>query len=133
MTNAQRWGRRLSQISAAALHARAGRASSPRARRGGDPAMLELLEQRLHLAVIMWDGGPTGTGTNFHDPVNWVGDVLPGSEDDAVIDIAAGPTITITANITLNSLTSDRALTQSGGTLTLNEASAFNAQYTLSG
>jgi hypothetical protein len=49
---------------------------------------LESLEIRAVPATIAWDGGPTGQGTNWLDPVNWVGDALPGTTDDAVIDTA---------------------------------------------
>src|SRR4051812_33959702 len=31
----------------------------------------EPLETRLLLSTVNWDGGPTGNGTNFLDPVNW--------------------------------------------------------------
>ena len=47
--------------------------------------MLERLEVRLLPAVILWDGGPAATNTNWNDPVNWTGDVLPGASDDAQI------------------------------------------------
>jgi len=49
---------------------------------------VDQLELRAVPAVIAWDGGPTGMGTNWLDRVNWVGDVLPGANDDAVV--AAG-------------------------------------------
>ena len=72
------------------------------------------------LSVLAWDGGPTGLGTNFHDPVNWVGDVLPGAADIVYISVGANPTITVTANITIAGLISNEAITQSGGTFTIN-------------
>src|SRR5262249_61604467 len=55
---------------------------------------VEPLEDRLAPAVILWDGGPTGTGTNWNDRLNWAGDVLPGAADDAQIGSAfAGITV----------------------------------------
>ncbi len=118
----------------AALARKSGRASARRSRDPRPGIALEQLEHRVLLAVVFWDGGPSGLGTNFHDPVNWVGDVLPGAADAAVIpDLPGAPTITITQNTTLNSLTSAEAITQSAGTQTLNGASEFDAVYTLSG
>ncbi len=36
-------------------------------------------------ASIYWDGGPSPySGTSWNDPVNWVGDVKPGSDDTAL-------------------------------------------------
>jgi hypothetical protein len=49
------------------------------------PPVPERLELRLAPAVIPWDGGPAGTGTNWNDPANWAGDALPGANDDAQI------------------------------------------------
>ena len=95
---------------------------------------VEALEPRVHLAVIVWDGGPDGLGTDFNDPVNWDGDVLPGAEDDAVIpDMPGSLVITITQNAALNSLTSAEAITHSAGTLTLLSFAEFNAPYLMTG
>jgi hypothetical protein len=55
---------------------------------------LEPLESRTVPAVVTWDGGPAGTGTNWLDPVNWVGDQLPGPNDDAII-ASTGAEITV--------------------------------------
>jgi len=46
---------------------------------------LEALEDRLAPAVVFWDGGTQGTGTDWNEASNWVGDVLPGPGDDARI------------------------------------------------
>ena len=68
---------------------------------------LEPLEDRRLLSVIQWDGGPSGTGTSWQDPVNWVGDVLPGPIDDVAIGSAfASRTITSAANVSIHKLTS---------------------------
>ncbi len=55
------------------------RAGTARAgdRRLGERGLLEALEQRVHLALVLWDGGPDGLGTNFNDPVNWENDTPP--------------------------------------------------------
>ncbi|MBX3402836.1 MAG: hypothetical protein KF699_05405, partial [Phycisphaeraceae bacterium] len=96
--------------------------------------MFESLEQRVLLATIMWDGGPDGTGTNFHDPVNWVGDVLPGSEDDAVIPTMPGsPVIVISQSTGLRSLVSEESINHIFGTLAVFFPSSLHAGYTLEG
>jgi fibronectin-binding autotransporter adhesin len=46
---------------------------------------VDQLEVRAVPATIAWDGGPTGMGTNWLDPVNWVGDRLPRANDFVVI------------------------------------------------
>ena len=72
---------------------------------------LERLEDRLAPATITWDGGPSGTSTNWNTAANWVGDVLPGPSDDAVIGAAfSGITISTSANVAVKSVTSDAAL-----------------------
>jgi hypothetical protein len=56
------------------------------------------------LATVAWDGGVLGTGTNFLDPVNWAGDVMPGPGDTAVIgDTGNNPDIRI-QSATVNGL-----------------------------
>src|SRR5262249_33310010 len=64
---------------------------------------LEPLEDRSVPAVVSWDGGPSGTGTNWLDPVNWVGDQLPGPNDDAVI-AGTGTEITIGGSTSVHSV-----------------------------
>lgn len=115
-----------------ALIARAGHPSGDRTS-PKEHLRMEALEQRVLLAVVEWDGGPSGLGTDFHDAANWVGDALPGPADDAVISVGANSTITITSSITLNSITSDEAIALNSGTLTLNGASEFNAHLSLLG
>jgi hypothetical protein len=60
--------------------------ASPRPSRWGKRTRLtcEALETRLAPATIAWDGGPGGTGTDWLTAANWVGDVLPANNDDAV-------------------------------------------------
>jgi hypothetical protein len=82
----------------------------------------EQLESRRLFAAIVWDGGPTGLGTAWENPVNWVGDIKPTAADDAIIN-TAGPTIIISTTETLASITSSRSLSQTAGTLSLTNAS----------
>lgn len=81
---------------------------------------LERLEDRTVPATILWDGGPTGQGTNWLEPVNWVGDMLPGPNDDAVIGPAAPGQ---PSEITLTGATTVHGATVTGVTLRLLNAS----------
>ena len=88
---------------------------------------VERLEDRLALAAIAWDGGPAGSGTLWHDPVNWVGDSLPGPLDDATIGAAfSGVTIVANQDVTAGSLSSAAPIQISGGTISIASASAVN-------
>jgi hypothetical protein len=104
------------------------RARAPRHER----AVVEPLEPRTLLATITWDGG--GDGSTLTDPLNWTGDILPGTSDDAVISIGGGASVTHAAGtFSVLSLTCDEALTVSGGTISVAAASALNGAVTLSG
>src|SRR5262245_35110276 len=73
---------------------------------------LECLEDRLAPALILWDGGPTGTGTDWQVPANWDGDVPPGVFDNAEIGAAfCGRTIISANNVTILGVTSAAPLT----------------------
>src|SRR5262245_54127627 len=105
----------------------------PPVRRPRPRFCLEQLEDRAVPATILWDGGPTGLGTNWLDPVNWAGDVLPGPNDDAVIGTANNGqpgTVTLSgsasvqnvsvaaeASLILASATSDYPTLQASGSL----------------
>src|SRR5262245_5640243 len=119
------------------LHLLAGTWRQPRSNRrprSRHSLTLEPLEDRLAPAVVSWDGGLSGTGTNWHDKVNWAGDVLPGSSDDVEIGAAfAGVTITSGSDFTINSLTSAASLQITGGTFTVGAASVINNGLILSG
>ena len=93
-------------------------------------AFLEPLERRELLATITWDGG--GDGTTLTEAANWTGDVAPGPADDAVINVGATPTITLSSgSFSVLSLTCAETFTMSGGTLTLAAASAFSGAFTI--
>lgn len=79
---------------------------------------MELLEGRQLLATVSWDGG--GGDLSWHNPLNWSGDVLPGLNDDVVINVAgSNPTITHSQNVTtrVKSIVSNERLSVSGGTI----------------
>lgn len=89
------------------------------------------LEHRVLLAVVNWDGG--GDGTTLTQAQNWAGDVLPGTGDDAVINVAGTPTIThASGTFNVRSLTLAEAMTLSGGTLTVSQASSLGGSFTFS-
>src|SRR5687767_11958456 len=101
-----------------ASRARISSAATSRRFRQATQAMSEPLEQRTLLAAVSWDGGPAGTGTDWSNPVNWSGDVKPGAGDDALI-MSAGPTITLAQSESVNSVTSNRAISVRNGTWTI--------------
>ena len=96
--------------------------------------VLEPLEDRLALAVILWDGGPHGMGHDWNDPANWVGGHLPGPDDDAQIGAEfAGTTIVSAYDVNINSLTSAASIAISHGTFSLAADSVLDNDLTLSG
>ena len=102
-----------------------------RRERRGQPLRIEVLEQRLLLSLVSWDGG--GDGTSWSDQFNWGGDVLPGAADDVLIDLPGDITVTHGSGTTqINSLTSAESLVLSGGSLSLNSTSAINNAFTIS-
>jgi hypothetical protein len=93
---------------------------------------LDALEERLAPAVVVWDGGPLGTGTSWNDPANWVGERLPEAGDDAEIGAAFnGITITSTADVSINSVTSAAALRIMAGTFTVAATATITNMLTL--
>ena len=90
--------------------------------------LVECLEDRLAPAVVSWDGGSLGTGTDWNVAANWVGDVRPGPNDDAVIDVPGTITVTVpnNSNISLRSLTCQENLNiLSGSLFTVSGSSAI--------
>src|SRR5262245_10265371 len=106
-----------------------------RMRAGRDPRLdFEQLESRTVPATIAWDGGPTGNGTDWLDPVNWVGDVLPGAADDVTIgNTGTNPTITVGASTAVRSIAGGRAITLTGGSLGIGVATSTFSNLTLNG
>src|SRR4051812_45284033 len=88
------------------------------------PLRLTALEDRAVPASFTWDGGPAGAGTDFTAGVNWVGDVAPGSADDASIGVTFNTaTITVNGGYTLNSLSCQSSLVVTNGTFNLAKSS----------
>ncbi|RLS51773.1 MAG: hypothetical protein DWH87_00005, partial [Planctomycetota bacterium] len=72
-----------------------------------------------HAGPVAWDGGVDGSGTALLDPVNWVGDVLPGITEIAVIG-GSGPMIVLagdTADMPVMEIRTSRDILVAGGTL----------------
>jgi hypothetical protein len=100
--------------------------------RHSEHSLVEQLESRQLFATIGWDGG--GDGTSLNDPVNWAGDVLPGTADDALIDTPASPTISLSSGtFAVHSLTCTEAFNMSGGTLNVASASTFSGAMAMTG
>ncbi len=81
------------------------------------------------LNTVVWDGGPTGNGTDWHIASNWNHDKLPVSTDDVFINTAK--TVALNASATIKSLNCATSLTQIGGTLTISAASYVNGAWVL--
>ncbi len=93
----------------------------------------EPLEDRVVPSTVFWDGGPNGTGTDWHVAENWLDDVVPGLTDDVVVsDTFADVTITSSADVEINSLTNGAHLKLSNGVFSVKSEST-NAKLTLAG
>ncbi|NOX53833.1 MAG: hypothetical protein GXP27_05230, partial [Planctomycetes bacterium] len=93
--------------------------------------VLEVLEDRLMLSNIYWDGNSDGDGdnTSWNDPLNWNLDRVPGAADDVVIDAADNPTVVINTNVTIGSLDNREALVLAGGTFTISGPSTTSGSF----
>jgi hypothetical protein len=93
---------------------------------GGFPLFVEHLEDRTVPAVIPWDGG---AGTfNWADAANWVGDTLPASSDEAVIDPAfSAITVSSSGNVTIQKLTSAASILVTAGTYSISSPTELSA------
>src|SRR5262245_49644182 len=93
---------------------------------------LERLEGRAVPATVVWDGGPTGNGTDWLDPVNWQGDVLPGPGDDAQVGPTGNSPEIVVGATAVRSASSTRAI-RLAGPLTVGAATSSFADLTLAG
>jgi len=85
------------------------------------------------LANIAWDGGATGNGASWLDPLNWAGDVLPGAADVAILGpTGTSPLVTIAGTVSVQSIQSTRAIQLNSGTTSVSAASQLTG-LTLSG
>jgi hypothetical protein len=75
-----------------------------------------------HAAVINWSGADDGT--NFNNPTNWIGNVVPGPFDDAVITSGAGSGIVVTSSVTVLSIQCSKAFSVSNGVFAVTAGSS---------
>ncbi len=94
----------------------------------------ELLEDRLALATVAWDGGPSGAGTLWHTAENWAGDILPSFGDDVVIgDEYSGITIIASQGISVRSIDAASSLQLASGSLDLSANSTIDGSLIIGG
>jgi hypothetical protein len=90
-----------------------------------------------HAAVIVFDGGTTGTGTDYNTGTNWNPDNRPGSSDDGYIggtfDVVLSATLPNTQGAKPNVLTIDNATASSSAdaSLTIDGGGLFANQVSL--
>jgi RHS repeat-associated protein len=92
--------------------------------------LVTLLEDRVVPTLITWDGG--GGDGLWANALNWSGDVLPGTNDDAVIDVfGQAVSVAISDSRSVNSLTSqgDVLITGSGAGLTVSALSVISGSF----
>lgn len=84
-------------------------------------------------ATVTWDGG-AGDGS-WHAAANWSGNILPGADDDVVIEAAGGGPVVFSQGTTrIRSLECHHAFVLAGGDLVLNGgASTFSGALRLEG
>ncbi len=75
----------------------------------------------------------SATSGSWHTATNWVTGIVPSTNDDAILDVPAAVTVTISNTVTVNSIASNEHLQQTSGTVTVAAASTFNNAYTLTG
>lgn len=77
---------------------------------------------------VTWISATSGSWTTGS---NWSTGVVPGAADDVILDVPAAVTVTLSTNVTVNSISSKEHLQQTGGTVTLSAPSVFDGAYTL--
>jgi hypothetical protein len=93
------------------------------------PALLGTLWARS--ATVSWDGG--GGNFSWQTPANWSGDVLPGANDDVLINTGGGITITSSATVIIRSLQCSNNLALTSGTFRVAVNSAIQGQLFVTG
>ena len=95
-------------------------------------ALLVLLPEVAGAAIVSWDGGPSGTGTDWNTADNWAGDVLPGTADTAQFSAAGLPTSTVISLGASQTISEIRIPSYSGvNAFTIGSAADITAGYTL--
>jgi len=107
-------------------------AGAPRCETG---AALQALEARTLLAAVAWTGA---AGDNlWSNEENWSGTIMPGEQDDVVIDAGeSNPVIRFTAEAgvqLVRSLVLSESMTMTGGTLDVTGTAWLRAALTVSG
>ena len=98
--------RRLKSVSALAAGRRRPRPN---------PLLIEHLEDRTVLSTITWNSAQVANGGSWDVASNWIGGVVPGPNDDAVINLNSG---TVNVNGALNDSVNS-VTTNSGAGLTI--------------
>jgi hypothetical protein len=94
--------------------------------------VLERLEDRTVPAQIFWSGGSGGNGTDWLTAGNWVGNAVPGPNDDAVLNpTGTSPTVTLVGSTTVKSVSCNRNLQLTGSqtNLTVGGAGTTNTVF----
>lgn len=91
----------------------------------------ETLEPRQLLAFVHWDGG--GGDNDWHNPLNWSGDSLPGAADEVFIEVAGSPTIRIGQDVSVKRIWSREAVEVVAGTVSVAELWKQAAAFTFAG
>jgi hypothetical protein len=88
--------------------------------------VLEGLENRVVLSTIQWNTTAAPGGGAWDTPGNWVGGVVPGSSDTAVINLTKAGTVTTGSSDSVLGLQTNASTTVSvaNGTLTLGAATS---------
>ena len=83
--------------------------------------MIDGLEDRVVLSTIQWNASVAPTGGAWDTTGNWVGGVVPGSGDNAVINLTSAGTVTTGPNDAALNLTTNAStiVGVSNGKLTL--------------
>jgi hypothetical protein len=89
--------------------------------------VLERLEDRTVPAQIFWSGGSGGNGTDWLTAGNWVGNAVPGPNDDAVLNpTGTSPTISLASSTTVKSVSCNRNLQVTGSQTILTVGTGTN-------
>jgi hypothetical protein len=100
----------------------------------GRPAVyrIELLEDRTLLSAVTWNGN--GNDNLWNDGKNWSSGSVPQSTDDVTISAAAGTTIQVaTTSVTINSLTTNAAISVASGITFSSPAISASANFLMAG